>query len=137
MHKTLRKKRPYSELFWSVFFPHSVRIRTECGKKRTRITPSTDTFYVVRNIYENIKYDICNIQSIYKKLKNKKIAWKFTIIDYLSLFTFYDKLKMNQLMASGVSGEIGLHVAWLVETARNTECDRAGISTAKKIKCFV
>ena len=32
----LRKKCPYSELFWS-----------ECGKIRTRITPNTDTFYVV------------------------------------------------------------------------------------------
>ena len=33
---TLRKKCPYSELFWS-----------ERGKIRTRITPNTDTFYAV------------------------------------------------------------------------------------------
>ena len=32
---TLRKKSPYSELFWSVFFP------------RIRITPNTDYFYAV------------------------------------------------------------------------------------------
>ena len=39
----LRKKSPYSELFWSAFS----RIRTEYGKMRTRITPNTDTFYPV------------------------------------------------------------------------------------------
>ena len=38
---TLRKKCPYSELFWSVFSC----IWTEYG--RTRITPNTDTFHVV------------------------------------------------------------------------------------------
>ena len=32
---TLRKKSPYSELFWSVYFP------------RIRITPNTDCFYAV------------------------------------------------------------------------------------------
>ena len=50
---TLRKKCPYSKLFWSTFS----RIRTEygeirsistiqskCGKMRTRITPNKDTF---------------------------------------------------------------------------------------------
>ena len=37
---TLREKCPYSELFWS-----------ECGKMRTRITPNTDTFYTVSNIF--------------------------------------------------------------------------------------
>ena len=43
---TLRKKCPYSELFWSVFS----RIRTEYGeirKMRTRITPNTNTFHAV------------------------------------------------------------------------------------------
>ena len=34
-------KCPYSELFWSAFF----RIRTECRKIRTRITPNTNTFH--------------------------------------------------------------------------------------------
>ena len=40
---TLRTKCPYSEIFWSAFS----RIRTKYGKKRTRITPNTDTFYAV------------------------------------------------------------------------------------------
>ena len=35
--ETLREKCPYSELFWS-----------ECGKKRTRKTTNTDTFYAVK-----------------------------------------------------------------------------------------
>ena len=49
----LRKKCPYSELFWSVFpgfglnterYEVFLRIQSECGKIRTRITPNTDTF---------------------------------------------------------------------------------------------
>ena len=39
---TLRKKGPYSELFWSAFY--SVRMRT-------RITPNTDAFYAVCSKY--------------------------------------------------------------------------------------
>ena len=41
----LRKKCPYSELFWSAFFPHfpTVRMRENAGKMRSRITPNTDT----------------------------------------------------------------------------------------------
>ena len=47
--KSLRRKSPYSELFWSVFFPHfpafglnteryeiSLRIQSECGKTREK-----------------------------------------------------------------------------------------------------
>ena len=55
---TLRKKSPYSGLFWSAFFPHfpafglrispySVRMRENAGKMQTRITPNTETFYAV------------------------------------------------------------------------------------------
>ena len=44
---TLRKKCPYLELFWSAFFPYSVRMRKNVGKMRNRITPNMDTFYVV------------------------------------------------------------------------------------------
>ena len=58
---TLRKKRPYSELFLSVFsriraeygerYAVSLRIQSECGKIRTRITPNTDSFNAVRTPY--------------------------------------------------------------------------------------
>ena len=53
---SLRKKCPYSELFWSYFpafglnterYRVSLRIQSECGKIRTRITPNTDTFHAV------------------------------------------------------------------------------------------
>ena len=52
----LREKCPYSELFWSVFpriwnnierYGISLRIQSECGKIRTRITRNTNTFYAV------------------------------------------------------------------------------------------
>ena len=59
---TLRKKCPYSKLFWSVFS----RIRTEYGeilrissysvrmrKIRTRITPNTNTFHAVTTLYSS------------------------------------------------------------------------------------
>ena len=51
---SLREKCPYLELFWSVFsrirteyreIPVYLRIQSECGKIRTRITPNTDPFY--------------------------------------------------------------------------------------------
>ena len=53
---TLRKKCPYSELFWSVFSAFglnterhgvSLRIQSECGKMRTWINPNTGTFHAV------------------------------------------------------------------------------------------
>ena len=48
----LREKCPYSEFFWSAFSlirPENgeIRIQSECGKMRTRITPNTDNFYAV------------------------------------------------------------------------------------------
>ena len=56
----LRKKYPYSELFWSSLFPHfphldwirsispySVRMRENAGKMRIRVTLNTDSFYAV------------------------------------------------------------------------------------------
>ena len=42
---------PYSESFWSAFshirtkYGVSLRIQSECGKMRTRITPNTGTFH--------------------------------------------------------------------------------------------
>ena len=49
MHE-LREKCLYSELFWSAFaciWTVSLRIQSQCGKMRTRISPNTDTFYAV------------------------------------------------------------------------------------------
>ena len=58
-YDSLRKKCPYSELFWSLFsrirtnterYGVYLRIQSKCGKIRTRITPNTDTFRAVTNI---------------------------------------------------------------------------------------
>ena len=49
----LRKKCPYSELFWSAFsrirteYGEIRSIRSKCEKMRARITPNTDTFHAV------------------------------------------------------------------------------------------
>ena len=52
----LRKKCSYSELFWSAFsvlglntekYSVSLRVQSECGKIRTRVTPNTGTFYTL------------------------------------------------------------------------------------------
>ena len=67
--KTLRKKCPYSKLFWSAFFPHfpalglntgitpySARMPENAGKMRTRTTSNTDTFYAVKSfIWKSIQ----------------------------------------------------------------------------------
>ena len=47
-------------------FGVSLRIQSKCGKMRTRITPNTDTFYVVWNIAKSWK----NTEDVLKK--NKK-----------------------------------------------------------------
>ena len=56
------EKYPYSELFWSAFFPHFwvwralylVQIRENAGKMQPRITPNTDNFYAVSSILKSI-----------------------------------------------------------------------------------
>ena len=57
--KTLHKKGPYSEFFWSVFlatglnngrYGISPRIQSECGKIQTRKTPNTNMFDEARVI---------------------------------------------------------------------------------------
>ena len=63
IYLALRKKCPYSELFWSGFFPHSDAFpafgRIEnAGKIRTRITLNTDTFYTVFGIISNLEFYI-------------------------------------------------------------------------------
>ena len=44
---TLRKKSPYSGLFWSAFFPHFPAFGPNMERMQTRITPNTETFYAV------------------------------------------------------------------------------------------
>ena len=60
--ESLRKKCPYSELFWPAFSrirtengkilrisPNLVQMRENAGKMRTRITPTRDLFYAVNS----------------------------------------------------------------------------------------
>ena len=47
----LRKRCPYSELFWLGFYSVSLRIQSECGKMQIRITPNTNTFHAVMVIH--------------------------------------------------------------------------------------
>ena len=52
---TLHKKCPYSEIFWSVFSRIRteygvIRIPSEGGKIRTRITPNPDTYYTLESL---------------------------------------------------------------------------------------
>ena len=70
---TLRKKCPYSELFWSAFsriwteYGEILCIQSECGKMRFGITPNMDTFYAVV-ITEKLKHFgriKCYLQSIH------------------------------------------------------------------------
>ena len=50
---------PYSELFWSAFshirtqYSVPLRIQSECGKIRRKITANTDTFYIVGTTFLN------------------------------------------------------------------------------------
>ena len=43
---SLRKKYPYSELFWSAFFPHFPAFGLNTEKMRTRLTPNTDALFI-------------------------------------------------------------------------------------------
>ena len=54
---TLCKKRPYSELFWSIFLLiRTLRIQSECGKIRTRITPNTNTLHAVAEVNQSFNF---------------------------------------------------------------------------------
>ena len=67
--QSLRKKCPYSELFWFTFSRIwteygengvSLHIQSECRKMRTRRTPNTDTFHAVNR---TLKYSFCTLGS--------------------------------------------------------------------------
>ena len=71
--RTLRKKCPYLELFWSAFSciwtEHgaiqgifSFRIKSKCGKIRTKITPNTDTFHLVAVTWHISYFNFCFLE---------------------------------------------------------------------------
>ena len=93
-HNALRKKSPYSELFWSAFFPHfcafglnterspySVRMRENAGKMRTRITPNTETFYA-GIAFKKMVVSICSF-----KKQSPKLFYKQSVPKSFTKFT--------------------------------------------------
>ena len=98
----------------------SLRIQSECGKMRTRITPNTDTFYFFFYVSKNtlskivalmiIKYVRINFKI--GSLKNwkasvdvssKKVSLNLSPLEYTANFQFYlkvtgeDHLKLNKI----------------------------------------
>ena len=78
------------ELFWSVFpafglnterYSLSIRIQSECGEKRTRITPNTDTFYVV-------PYAIL-LKGYYKRQVHYDVFTKLLPEQFFAFFFFF------------------------------------------------
>ena len=65
----------------SVFGVNLVRIQSECGKTRTRITPNTDTFHAVSN--PMIGYS--NINSIGNKIVKLTAICKISLIEILCI----------------------------------------------------
>ena len=86
--RSLRKKCPYSELFWSVFsriwteYEASLRIQCECGKIRTRITPNTDTFHAV---------DLLRIDSVTANLIREFSNVPILFFVYIVLLLLYNQ----------------------------------------------
>ena len=95
--KSLRKKCPYSVLLWSAFsriqteYSESLRIQSECGKMRIRITPNTDN-----------EAKLKNKGSILEELKRcKYYLFLLTISCYLggnSFISFRDVAQYNFLV---------------------------------------
>ena len=97
---TLRKKFPYSEFFWSVFF----RIRTEYGEKlgisphsvrmwknTDQKTPNTDTFYAVPGLTisasfrNNTKclttfWQLNKTRNLYRILQNRSYSFEIRLV---------------------------------------------------------
>ena len=70
----------YSELFWSVVILDTLRIQSECGKIRTRITSNTDTFQSVltmtcatrgsskEKLYQELSLETLHQRELHRKL---------------------------------------------------------------------
>ena len=101
--EALRKKCPYSELFWSAILPHfkafglnterycispySVRMQENAEKMWTRITPNTDIFYAVRFaiIHLNDKFSF----SAWARLKKGQTRYKCLLQRFSSGKSWY------------------------------------------------
>ena len=107
----LRKKCPYSQLFWSVFSV-SLRIQSKCGKMRTRITPNTDTFHAVLE-EEFIKYVLTIKKELNIKITLESISIKRSNPDSLRVDTwcqlwqfFYSDVRWGKCFSFTLGEEI-------------------------------
>ena len=117
---SLRKKCPYSELFWLVFFPHfpvfpafttylpySVQLGENAGKMRTRITPNTDTFYAVYGPPSGYN----SLISFFSKFQKQRILisleWsrvlKFGFTKYMLVFVYMHVITHLHLTKPSIS----------------------------------
>ena len=82
----LRKKCPYSELFWSAFsriYSVSLRIQSECGKMRTRLSPNTNTFHPVwLGFYKNNVLKCLNLTGKIRVQSVKVSKWSSILFNF-------------------------------------------------------
>ena len=108
----MRKKCPYSQIFWSVFFRIqteyggvSLRIQSEWGNVRTRITPNTDTFHAVfnNNFLTNL-HSNCD-KTIKQLAKGNKFKW---LVYWMESFQWSEKCFETLLLTNlSMHGEKG------------------------------
>ena len=128
---SLRKKCPYSELFWSVFFPHSVRIRTECGKKTDQNNSEyghfsrsvlcmlyylipLDIYVITYNyIYSNYSYR-CMLLLYYISLYFMLYLYSLNICDMMYIYYMTYMLKM----------QLDLRIHWRLIFGNVIQCSR-------------
>ena len=102
---SLRKKSPYSELFWSIFS----RIRAEYGAPylvwmweiRTRITPNTDSFHAVCHYagkYESKETHnlTCFTQCLINKPKPNSLSQEKKSLKYLVVHNLIERKLKNK-----------------------------------------
>ena len=93
---------PHSGLFLSVFsrirteYGISLRIQSECGKIRTRITPNTDTFHAMQDF--PYIFNICTecTQSYKKEELSKRITFYFLRNKLLLKFKYIEHLDLQK-----------------------------------------
>ena len=100
---SLRKKNPYSELFWSAFFPHfpafglntsispySVRMQKNAVKMLTGITPNTESFYAGFHVAIFSCYTLVTLH--FSRITAFSCWFFFSCFTFFKLYFFHVKL---------------------------------------------
>ena len=107
----MREKCPYSELFWSDLptfglNTHSLRIQSECGNIRTRITPNMESFNAVKYFHFRSFSDKTN-DLVFFKCRNLVLSYCWTFLGAFSktliflndcalhIFTMFNKVQTD------------------------------------------